>query len=285
MSQIEELQHRIIAAMERIGAGVDAMQHAAPGEEPADDRLRTALDEERVANAQLQERLKSLKERHDQELDSLRAELDQARASSGDNAEVEGLREQLAEASTKLASVEAARLELAEAKEALENSEELDALKTENAQLRSEMDMLADTAPIQAELDELRGLVEKSKQIAAENSRLRSELADSERLEDLSAELDMLRAERASHGAAMSRLDSDLQRMRKANATLQSAIDELRAAAEQGQPVAELLDQVTAAELEATRAKQASDASEAHAILARLEPLLSKAELAEGEVE
>ncbi|MDA7964865.1 hypothetical protein [Ruegeria sp.] len=248
MSQIEELQRRIITAMERIGTGVDALAVAPPAAPPEDPELRAALEDERLANAQLQERIKSLKENHDQEIDSLRAELEQAEAAPVEDPEKEQLREQLAEATSTLATVEAARSELADAKAALENSDELEALKAENTQLRAE-------------------------------------LADSERVAELSAELEMLRAERSSHGAAMSRLDDDLQRMRKANEQLRASVDELRAASQDGVPDAELLNRATVAELEATRAAQATDAAEAHAVLARLEPLLSQAKLTEGEVE
>ena len=248
MSQIEELQRRIIAAMERIGTGVEALETASPAAASEDAELRAALDEERTTNAQLEERIKTLKERHDQEIDGLRAELEQAEGEPAEDSEKEELRQQLVEAASKLASVEAARAELADAKAALDNSEELEALKADNAQLRAE-------------------------------------LADSERIAELSAELEMLRAERSSHGAAMSRLDDDLQRMRKANEQLRSTVDELRAASTDGVPDAELLNRATVAELEATRAAQATDAAEAHAVLARLEPLLSQAKLTEGEVE
>ncbi|WP_424833759.1 hypothetical protein [Ruegeria sp.] len=247
MSQIEELQRRIIAAMDRISVGVEALKETSPaGQE--DTGLLVALEEERVANAQLEERIRSLKERHDTEIDNLRAELDEAAKRPEEDPEKDALREQLAEAASKLAAVEAARAELADAKAALDNSEELEALKAENAQLKSE-------------------------------------LADSERVAELSAELEMLRAERSSHGAAMSRLDDDLQRMRKANEQLRASVDELRAATQAGVPDAELLNRATVAELEATRAAQATDAAEAHAVLARLEPLLSQAKLTEGEVE
>lgn len=228
MSQIEELQRRITAAMERIGVGIEAMQSTGPAESDDDHPLRAALEEERLANAQLEERLKSVKERHDQDVDALR--------------------QQLGEAAAKLASVEAARAELAEAKAALDNQDEVAALQ-------------------------------------AEISSLRDQLADSERVSELNAELEMLRAERASHGVAMSRLDDDLQRLRKANDQLREAVDELRQAAEGGLPDADLLNRATAAELEATRAARATDAAEAHAVLARLEPLLTHANLAEGEVE
>ncbi|WP_170398578.1 hypothetical protein [Ruegeria arenilitoris] len=265
MSQIEELQRRIIAAMDRIGTGVEALGDAAPTSGGADDALRAELDDERVANAQLEQRLKTLKERHEQEVDAMRADMESLRTAPVEDPENGALREQLAAATAKLASVEAARAELAAAKAALENQDELEALKAENAQLAS--------------------AVSAAQEVEAENARLRSELADSERVADLSAELDMLRAERASHGAAMSRLDDDLQRMRKANEQLRQSVDELRAAAEDGLPDADLLNRATVAELEATRAAQATDAAEAHAVLARLEPLLSQAKLAEGEVE
>ncbi|WP_170513876.1 hypothetical protein [Ruegeria atlantica] len=265
MSQIEELHRRIVAAMDRIGTGVDTLRDTSPVSGGADDALRTALDDERVANAQLEERLKSLKERHELEVDAMRTDMERLRTTPVESPENGALREQLAEAQAKLASVEAARAELAAAKAALENQDEVEALKAENAQLK------AAAAATQG--------------VEAENARLRSELADSERVAELSAELDMLRAERSSHGAAMSRLDDDLQRMRKANEQLRQSVDELRAAAEDGVPDADLLNRATVAELEATRAAQATDAAEAHAVLARLEPLLSKAKLAEGEVE
>ncbi|CUJ96475.1 chromosome segregation protein [Ruegeria denitrificans] len=265
MSQIEELHRRIVAAMDRIGTGVDALRDTAPVGGGADDTLRAALDDERVANAQLEERLKSLKERHEQEVDAMRADMESLRTAPVDDPEKAALREQLTEATARLASVEAARAELADAKAALESQDELDALKSENAELKIAL--------------------EAAQEIEAENGRLRSELADSERVAELSSELDMLRAERASHGAAMSRLDDDLQRMRKANEQLRQSVDELRAATEGGVPDAALLNRATVAELEATRAAQATDAAEAHAVLARLEPLLSKAKLAEGEVE
>ncbi|WP_037307035.1 hypothetical protein [Ruegeria halocynthiae] len=265
MSQIEELQRRIVVAMERIGSGLAALPETTSPSVGENDVLRTELDDERVANAQLHERLKSLKDQHDREVDAMRADMETLRAAPVEDPENGALREQLEEAQVRLASVEAARAELAAAKAALENQDELEALKAENAQLNS--------------------AVAAAQEIKAENARLRSELADSERVADLSAELEMLRAERSSHGAAMSRLDDDLQRMRKANDQLRNSVDELRAAAEGGVPDAELLNRATVAELEATRAARATDAAEAHAVLARLEPLLSQAKLAEGEVE
>lgn len=83
MDQMDALESRITSALEKIGAGLDAMTAAAeargraaaaaeagPAEADAPavdtaelDRLRTELDEERLANAQLEARVKSLKDR------------------------------------------------------------------------------------------------------------------------------------------------------------------------------------------------------------------------------
>ncbi len=277
MSQIEELQRRIITAMERIGSGVESLQNITPagGDDAA---IRAALEEERLANAQLEERIKTLKERHAQEIDAMRAQPPQSD-------ETETLRVQLAEATSKLATVEAARAELADAKAALENSDEVATLKAEIETLSGYQGAAEEAESLRAEVEQLTPIADRAEEMEAELSQLRAELVDSERLTELNAELEMLRAERASHGAAMSRLDDDLQRLRGANEQLRTVVDELRAAAEEGVADAEMLNRATAAELEATRAARASDAAEAHAVLARLEPLLSHAKLAEGEVE
>lgn len=63
MSQIDELQGRITAALDRIAAGLEARPDPAAAEEGV--ALRTALEEERLANAQLQERVKALHARLD----------------------------------------------------------------------------------------------------------------------------------------------------------------------------------------------------------------------------
>jgi len=62
MSQIEELQSRITAAMDRIGVGVTALGSA------QDDRALEAmtgqLDEEKLAYAQLEERVSKIGRAH-----------------------------------------------------------------------------------------------------------------------------------------------------------------------------------------------------------------------------
>ncbi len=68
MGQIAELEQRIANAFARIAAEVEALEAAAtPSPATPDDsgdvaRLQTALDEERMAHAQLAERLKMLRE-------------------------------------------------------------------------------------------------------------------------------------------------------------------------------------------------------------------------------
>jgi len=73
MSEIEELQSRITAAMERIGAGVTSLGAQDTGREA---ELGAQLDEEKLANAQLEERLAAVNAKHTEELAALKAELD-----------------------------------------------------------------------------------------------------------------------------------------------------------------------------------------------------------------
>ena len=82
MSQIEELQGRITAALDRIGKGVDAQ--AAPSADPPElDALKQELADEKLAGEQLKERVKSLKARRE----ALEAELKAAQASAAEKVE------------------------------------------------------------------------------------------------------------------------------------------------------------------------------------------------------
>jgi len=73
MSELEEYQRRITAAMDRLAKGLDQL-NAAPAE--PDEDIVQALEDERQANAQLTERVKALKESHQDELNSLRDQMD-----------------------------------------------------------------------------------------------------------------------------------------------------------------------------------------------------------------
>lgn len=81
MQDIAELERRITAALDRIGSGLDKMPGVVPAQEMVPDethsrdlaRVEASLDEERMVTAQLNERLKSVKEKEA----LLRAELDE----------------------------------------------------------------------------------------------------------------------------------------------------------------------------------------------------------------
>jgi hypothetical protein len=85
MDDIAALEQRIMAALDRIGSGVDrqmdlASAAATPGPSPEVmaelDHLRGELDEERMANAQLAERLKVQRERAERVALDLKMEVD-----------------------------------------------------------------------------------------------------------------------------------------------------------------------------------------------------------------
>jgi len=99
MNDIAELERRIAYAMERIAKGIEALDKAAataaaaPAPAPVPDAapatadaaalaaLQLALDEERLANAQLEERLRALKQKQEARAAQVEAELEAMRAS------------------------------------------------------------------------------------------------------------------------------------------------------------------------------------------------------------
>ncbi len=75
MTDIDELQRRITAAMDRVATGLGQLNSA--GGDSAG--MQQALDDEKTANAQLQERIKTLTARQETELAELRAQADEAK--------------------------------------------------------------------------------------------------------------------------------------------------------------------------------------------------------------
>ena len=73
MSDISALENRLIAALDRIGAGVQSLDAAPANTGSAPAELETQLSEERTANAQLEERVKALKLRQDNKIAELEA--------------------------------------------------------------------------------------------------------------------------------------------------------------------------------------------------------------------
>jgi len=70
MNDIDELQRRITAAMDRVAGGLDQLGANSGGDTAA---LEQALEDEKLANAQLSERVRLLKQRQDDELADIKA--------------------------------------------------------------------------------------------------------------------------------------------------------------------------------------------------------------------
>lgn len=152
MSEISALESRITAALDRIRQGVDGLGGASAASDA--DALNAQLTEERTANAQLEERVKALKERQDtriaelesrveaqkMQVASLDAELQGLRASNADMREMNAqLREALAKGVAEPELVNRAMMA------------EVDALKAQRS---------ADAGEVDAILAELKPLVE-----------------------------------------------------------------------------------------------------------------------------
>ncbi|MEM8648591.1 MAG: colicin transporter, partial [Pseudomonadota bacterium] len=163
MEHIEELQARILAAMERISSGVNTLEAAGASSAGGDADLERALDEERTANAQLEERLKVLRGRLDE------AELAAENATGGGadpaamealEAEVQLLRNEVGNTAER----DALRLEVERLKGALEGAqneaasskEHCETMETENTRLKAELEaamLSAEQAPAAPEVD------------------------------------------------------------------------------------------------------------------------------------
>ncbi len=75
MNQVEEFERRITAALDRIAKGIEPLG-TAPDSSVAEEELahaRAELEEERLAAAQLEERIKALHERQDNKIAVLEA--------------------------------------------------------------------------------------------------------------------------------------------------------------------------------------------------------------------
>ena len=74
MSNMDELQRRITTAMDRVAQGLDRIGGTTAGPDP---ELEQALEDERTANAQLEERVRALKAKSEADLGAMRAELEE----------------------------------------------------------------------------------------------------------------------------------------------------------------------------------------------------------------
>ncbi|EKE45565.1 hypothetical protein OCGS_0655 [Oceaniovalibus guishaninsula JLT2003] len=135
MHDIAELQRRLAHALDRIGTGLDGLRRdepAQPDTNPELEALRAELEAERATTAQLEERLRAARSRHDEQ-------------NAASQSEVERI-------GKLLAVMEEDRQSLRAANEALRNSNQ--ALREANAEGLSDPH-LVNTA-ILTELDALR---------------------------------------------------------------------------------------------------------------------------------
>ena len=84
MSDIDELERRITAAMDRIGQGIEALSSVSTEQASADpeelQRLQGSLEDERLANAQLEERVRAIKLKQETKVAALEKEVEEQRA-------------------------------------------------------------------------------------------------------------------------------------------------------------------------------------------------------------
>lgn len=103
MSDIDELQGRIAAALDRIGKGIDQRGQAGAADPEEVEALRQELEDERIANEQLKERIKVLKSRRE----ALEAELATAQEAANTVAQLDSELQGLRKANDKLREINA----------------------------------------------------------------------------------------------------------------------------------------------------------------------------------
>jgi len=153
MSDISELEGRITTALDRIGQGLDALgPRPDPGAGEELQQLRVALEDERVVNAQLEERVRAIREKQESTVAKLTEEVERLRSLLEDGeAGVERLRKVNGELRANNAALrEAVAQGLAEPH--LVNKSmmaQLESLRALQAADRTELDsVLAELAPL-----------------------------------------------------------------------------------------------------------------------------------------
>lgn len=211
MSEISDLESRISAAMDRISRGLESYSAPVASEEDTGkaEALQAELDSEKTANAQLEERNKSLNER----VEALESELSEARDAIEKAAEArEAAEKDLASARDAADKADASRSEAEEAlaaaraavQEAADQAEEAARQKEE----QSHIDLDANRDAIKDLSQRLRRMRRTSRLVRGTNQMLRE--AAEKGLSDpalvnqaLSAELESLKALRAAEQAEM----------------------------------------------------------------------------------
>ena len=167
MSDIEALQGRIMAAMDRISQGVEALS-AAPAEADTTeiDALRGALEEEKLVTAQLEERIKKLKAAHAEELAAAQT------AAPASAAAVSADEDRLAALDTELQRLRKANEQLRASNAALREANEAGVGEPHliNSAMLAELEGLravrsADVAEASAIMDQLVPLLDKARDL------------------------------------------------------------------------------------------------------------------------
>lgn len=160
MSDIAELEKRINAALERIGAAVEASTANGGADVGQLEALREQLDEEKTANAQLKERVRKLKDRQADGLTQLEERIKSLGARAADQeieiARLKQINGQLRDSNRRLREANSAGL----AEPHLINSSmqnELESLRITYENQKSELDAL---------LSELKPVVEAARESA-----------------------------------------------------------------------------------------------------------------------
>lgn len=152
MSDIEDYQRRITAALDRIGKALEARPAAADGGD-----LAAELEAERVANAQLEERVRAIKEKQETTVSALEKTVEDL------NAEVASLKDALADRDGGLQRLRKVNAELRRSNAALREAHKaaLPDAHLVNTSMMAELEALrADHAAGAAELSEIAAVLE-----------------------------------------------------------------------------------------------------------------------------
>ncbi len=152
MAEIAELESRITAALDRIRAGVSAMgagraQPVQTDDDPQVAGLLAQLAEEKTVTAQLEERVRALKDRQDGQMADLKAREEQGRARLASvDREIQKLREANAELRANNIKLREALTEGVAEPQLINKAmaAELDALRALRAADAAEVDLMID---------------------------------------------------------------------------------------------------------------------------------------------
>ncbi len=285
MSQIDELQARIMEALDRIGRGVEARaatdsteqggaSEAALSEAKARARAAEDATSEAVARAEAAEQAKAEAEARAEVAETAKAEA-LARTDAAESA--------LAEAVSRAEAAEGAKAEAearAEASEA--GRREAEALVTAAEEAKAEAEARAEAAEAgRAAAAPDDGVDIVALQEALDEEKLANAQLE-ERVKVLHARLDAreneLAAGEGEHAEALRKLDADLQSLRKANDQLREINAALRAAHEAGVAEPHLINKAMMAELEALRAARAADRDEVALVLSEIDRAVAGAD-------